>query len=104
MEEKKSKNGMEFHQQRLYNYYSKPLDLEKDHRISGTYAWMVLLGLIAAYDIYAIKEKKVETLTRAFWRNTEKSKTGLLPIALWGLATIHLMAEKKIRRIAFDNK
>lgn len=104
MEEKKFKNGMEFHQQKLYNYYSQPLDLSKDDRVSGTYAWIALLSAVLAYDIYAIKHKKAETLTRAFWRNTEKTKTGIIPVALWGVATVHLIAEKRIRRMAFVNK
>ena len=104
MEEKKFKNGMEFHQQKLYNYYSQPLDLSKDDRVSGTYAWIALLSAVLAYDIYAIKHKRAETLTRAFWRNTEKTKTGIIPVALWGVATVHLIAEKRIRRMAFVNK
>lgn len=104
MEEKKFKNGMEFHQQKLYSYYREPLHLDKDDRLSGTYAWMAILAAIIAYDVYAIKHKKVETLTRAFWRNTEKTKTGIVPLALWGLATVHLVAEKRIRRLAFSQK
>ena len=35
---------------------------------------------------------------------TEKTKTGIIPVALWGVATVHLIAEKRIRRMAFVNK
>lgn len=104
MEEKKFKNGMEYHQQKLYNYYCSPVNLEKDNRISGVYGWLTLLSLVAAYDVYAIKSKNVETLTRAFWRMTESKAKSILPVAVWTGLTVHLLAEKKIRKKIFETK
>ena len=101
---KKSKNGLEFHLQKLYNYYSEPIVLEKDHKVSGLYAWSILFAAIAAYDAFAIKTKKAETLTRFFWRQTENRKKSLVPIAIWAGLTAHLLLEKSIRRKAFGNK
>lgn len=102
MEEKKLKNGMVFHQQKLSNYYRSPINLEKDNRISGAYAWLAVGGLIALYDTYAIKSKNVETMTRAFWRATESPAKSIIPVAAWTLLSIHLLAEKKIRRKYLD--
>ena len=67
---------MEFLQQKLSNVFSTPLVLERENKKSGTVAWGGLALGIIAYDIYAIKSKKIETLTRAFWRLTEKPLSG----------------------------
>ena len=61
MEKTEYKNGEVSPLQKLYNYYSSPISLDKDERKSGLYAWAFFLGLVAAYDAYAIKTKKVET-------------------------------------------
>jgi hypothetical protein len=89
---------------KLSDYYSVPIDLEKDERISGVYAWMALIGAVIAYDAIAIKTKKVETLTRYFWRSTEMPTKGVLPIACWSIVTAHLLAEKNIRRKKFGEE
>jgi hypothetical protein len=100
---KKFKNGTESHLQKLYNYFSDPIVLEKDNRVSGGYAWAALFAAIIAYDIYSIKTKKTETLTRFFWRQTENKINSLVPLAVWSGLTIHLLLEKSIRRKAFGN-
>ena len=97
MEETECKNGEASPLQKLYKYYSSPISLEKDERKSGAYAWIFFLGLVAAYDVYAIKTKKVETLTRAFWRGTEKPLQKVIPITVWTGLTAHLLLEKSIR-------
>ena len=104
MEEKKFKSGMEYRLQKLYDYYSSPIVLEKDERISGAYGWLLLFTAIFLYDAYAIKTKKLETLTRFFWRKTENPTSSLIPIALWTGLTTHLLLEKSIRRKAFGDK
>lgn len=98
MEEKKFKSGTALRQQKLSNYYKTPINLEKDNRLSGAYAWIAVAALIASYDYYAIKTKNVETMTRAFWRATESPIKAVAPVATWLLLTTHLLAEKKIRR------
>lgn len=104
MEKTESKSGEAFHLQKLSNYYSSPISLEKDDRITGLYGWLLLAAVIIAYDAYAIKTKKIETLTRAFWRLTEKPIHGVIPIATWLGLTIHLMAEKNIRKKRFGTR
>lgn len=101
MERTEYKSGGESPLQKLSNYYTSPLYLEKDERTSGTYAWGLLFGLVLAYDVYAIKTKKVETLTRAFWRHTDKPLRKVIPIAAWTGLTAHLLLEKNIRRKKF---
>lgn len=104
MEDTKSKNGKALPLQKLYNYYSNPINLEKDERISGVYGWVMVAGLIAAYDAYAIKTKKAETLTRYFWRSTENTKSSLLPVLSWLILTGHLLLEKEVRRKKFGQQ
>jgi len=101
---KKSTNGPVFHQQKLYNYYKNPVVLEKDDRVSGAYAWILLFAAIVAYDTFAIKTKKVETLTRAFWRSTEQPVKNIIPIGLWLTLSFHLLGEKTIRKKLFGGK
>lgn len=95
---KKSKNGMASLQHKLSDAFSTPLILDKQDRKSGTIAWGGLALGIIAYDIYAIKSKKIETLTRSFWRLTEKPIEGSLLIGAWLGLTFHLLIEKQIRK------
>lgn len=101
MEEKKYKSGSAYHLQKLSNYYSSPINLEKDERISGLFAWAGILSFVLMYDTYAIKTKKAETLTRAFWRMTDKPIKSVAPIFVWSALTIHLLLEKNIRKKKF---
>lgn len=101
MEEKKFKSGTEFPQQKLFSYYKTPIDLTKDNRVSGAYAWLAIAGMVICYDAYAIKTKNAETMTRAFWRATESPIKAVVPVIAWGVLTAHLLAEKKIRRRLF---
>lgn len=103
MEKIKFKNGEALPLQKLSNYYSSPIILDKDERVSGLYAWLALLAAVAAYDAYAIKTKKVETLTRFFWRSTEHPTKSLVPISIWLLVTGHLLLEKNIRKNKFNH-
>lgn len=104
MADKKYKSGSAFHLRKLSNYYTSPIVLEKDDRVSGSFAWAAIFAAVVAYDAYAIKTKKVETLTRAFWRNTEKPLNRIVPIVAWVGLTTHLLLEKDIRKKKFNNK
>jgi len=104
MDAKKSMSGMASPLQKLSDYYKSPVLLEKDSRISGAYAWLALVAIIATYDYYAIKSKKIETLTRSFWRSTERPLKSIIPIASWTILTAHLLLEKKVRRSIADKK
>lgn len=98
MEERKFKSGTEFRLQKLSDYVTTPINLEKDNRITGLIGWALLVGYVLAYDTYAIKTKKIETLTRSFWRLSE-GKVSKAPVFLaWAIVTSHLVVEKNIRR------
>jgi hypothetical protein len=84
--------------QRLYNYYSQPIELNKDSRTTGLIGWLFLALIIIAYDLYAIKTKNIETLTRTFWRMTEKPLSRIPFMVSWMMLTFHLIFEKDIRR------
>jgi hypothetical protein len=98
----KSKSGEASPLQKLSDYYSSPIVLEKGDELSGNLAWAFLLASVIAYDAYAIKTQKAETLTRAFWRNTEKPLKSLVPIIIWTGLTVHLLLEKDIRKKKFN--
>lgn len=104
MEDIKSKNGKALPLQKLSDYYSSPISLEKDDRVSGAYAWLALAAAVVAYDSYAIATKKAETLTRYFWRSTEEPKKSIVPLACWSILTAHLLLEKNIRRKKFGEQ
>jgi len=89
---------MEYLQHKLSNALSAPLILDKQDKKSGTVDWGGLALGIIAYDIYAIKSKKIETLTRSFWRLTEKPLSGSIFTGVWLGLTFHLLIEKLIRK------
>lgn len=71
--------------------------LEKDSA-SGVFAWASMLSAILAYEIYAIRSKKIETLTKFFWRVTEKPILGNVFTGVWLGLTFHLLIEKSLRK------
>jgi hypothetical protein len=98
MVERKCKSGTEYHLQKLSNYFSSPVELEKDSRTTGLIGWAILASFVVAYDIYAIKSRKAETLTRSFWRLSENKISKFPVLAAWVIITFHLMLEKDVRR------
>ena len=95
---KKLSSGSESLRPKLSDIFSTPLVLERTNQKSGSIAWGGLAAGIIAYDIYAIKSKKIETLTRAFWRLTEKPLSGSILIGVWLGLTFHLLIEKLVRK------
>jgi hypothetical protein len=98
MEERKCKSGSEYPLQKLSNYYSSPINLEKDSRASGLIGWALLFAFVVAFDAYAMKTKKIETLTRSFWRLSEGKMSKAPVLGAWLIVTFHLMLEKEVRR------
>jgi hypothetical protein len=98
MVEKKFKNGTEYHLQKLSEYLNQPVVLDKNESKSGVIGWIGLVGVIVLYDVYAIKTKKIETLTRSFWRHTENKSGQSIFIGAWLGLTFHLLFEKMIRK------
>lgn len=103
MEKTEFKSGEALPLQKLCNFFANPIDLEKDKRLSGVYAWIIIAAFIVAYDSVAIKTKKAETLTRFFWRQTENKFNAVAPVSIWALLTVHLLFEKSIRKRKFGN-
>ena len=104
MAAKKLKNGMVFRHLKLSNAVGGPLDLNSFDKKSGLPAWLTLALAIIAYDIYAIKSERFETLTRSFWRITEKPKIGSVLTGVWLSLTFHLLIEKSVRKTYSDNR
>lgn len=99
MEDTRSLNSRALLQQKLSNYYRTPVSVEKqDGVLRSEYAWLALAAIIVAYDAFAIKTKKAETLTKGFWRSMDGRFTGLLSIGAWVALTAHLLVEKKLRQ------
>lgn len=90
--------------QKLSKALSLPDSLNLEDKKSGTIAWGGLALGIIIYDIYAIKSKKIETLTRAFWRHTENKTTGSIFTGVWLGLTFHLLIEKLIRQRLIKEK
>lgn len=101
MDKKEFKSGQESPLQKLFNYYTQPISLDKDERLSGLIGWVSLFAFVVAYDAYAIKSGKIETLTRFFWRNTESKAAKYAPIFAWLILTGHLLLEKDVRKKKF---
>lgn len=95
---KRFKSGMEFLRHELSKVFSTPLSLDRQDKKSGGIAWGGLALGIIAYDVYAIKSKRIETLTRSFWRLTEKPITGTIFTGAWLGLTFHLLIEKLVRK------
>lgn len=81
----------------LYDSFRNKPILEKQ-TTSGAFAWLSLALLILAYDIYAIKSRKIETLTKTFWRLTEKQTNKIMLFGAWLVLTFHLLIEKPLRK------
>jgi hypothetical protein len=85
--------------QKLCDYYRSPVVLERD-RATGAFGWLAILLFVIAYDFYAIRTRRIETLTRFFWRSTEKNITTSIPlIGVWIILSFHLLIEKPLRQI-----
>jgi len=98
MEERKYKSGSAYPLQKLFNYYSSPIDLKKTNAKSGLLGWALLASTVIAYDIYAIKSQKVETLTKSFWRLSEGKGSKAPVLGAWLIISFHLMFEKHVRK------
>lgn len=78
--------------------YLGPIDLEKGERKTGVVAWLFLGLFVLIWDIWAIRTQKVETLTRTFWRLSKTSYGGFVLQSIWGILTVHLLIEARLRQ------
>jgi hypothetical protein len=85
----------------LSDLIDEPLILEKTS-LSGFLGWLAIVVGVVAYDAYAIKTKRIETLTKFFWRTTEKPIIGSITVGVWLGLTFHLLIEKSLRKL-FQN-
>lgn len=84
---------------RFVGWYLGPIDLTRDSRASGAYGWVGLVLVIVAYDVFAIRTRRIETLSRYFWRSAEQSIAGPALRIVWVWLTFHLLFEAKVRKI-----
>ena len=71
--------------------------MSREEKISGEYAWLIMALGITAYDLFAIKTKKIETMSTALWRSLHHPFK--LPVAAiaWAILSYHLFASKNAR-------
>lgn len=72
---------------------------ESDRKPSGLYGWALIFLFATAYDVYAIKTDKIETLSRAFWKCSKHPVGGLVTSAIWSAISYHLVIDNQIRHI-----
>lgn len=65
--------------------------------LPGSYAWYTMSIGILAYDLYAMKYKKAETMSSAIWRSLSDAKKASALVAGWMVLTHHLFANKRAR-------
>lgn len=63
---------------------------------SGLYGWVGLVSGIVAYDVYAIKTRKIGTLTSA--AHDLEGFTFGAGLAIWSGVTYHLFIEPRVNR------
>ena len=83
---------------KITSYLSTPVHLEKDDRKSAFGVWMLFIAIAIIYDVFAIRSKKRESLTRTFWRHTEDPAKGAFALTVWLSITAHLILEKPLRK------
>jgi hypothetical protein len=88
----------EYPLRKLFDIIFRPVNLDKNEPFSGIFGWLVLGLYVIFFDIYAIKSRKIETLTKSFWRITEKIFPGSILIGVWVILSLHLLIEKQARR------
>lgn len=67
------------------------------NKVRGEYGWLTMAGGIVAYDLWAIKSGKAETLSGAMWRSLEHPMKFPILFASWAILTHHLLLGKKAR-------
>lgn len=102
MEKTKFWNGRESKE------HSNPTTITKevaeDTLITGLLGWLILAGVIFAYDAAAIKTKKIETLSTAAWSAQRHPLKGLVTGAIWGAISWHLFCDRGVTpRIIGEN-
>ena len=66
-----------------------------------------LVGLVAAgiaYDIYALRTRKAETISSAVWRLRDNSKTGWLFAAAMGAAAWHFLKDAPPKTLSSERE
>ena len=69
----------------------------KSNPKQGDYAWVIMALGILAYDMFAMKSKKVETMSSAMWRSLSHPIKAPLAGVCWAILTHHLFANKRAR-------
>lgn len=66
-------------------------------KLNGFWAWLIMALSILAYDIFAIKTKKAETMSTALWRMLQNPTHSPALMMVWLSITYHLFINKQAR-------
>lgn len=66
-------------------------------KITGFYAWILMALGICAYDMYAIKSNKYETMSTALWNSLAHPFKSAPLILVWLGITHHLFGNTRAR-------
>jgi hypothetical protein len=78
--------------------YFGPIELSREGRKTGLIGWAGLVAFVVLYDLFAIRSRKIETLTRSFWRLSSRRSGLIFTHIAWLLTTLHLVVEFRARR------
>ena len=68
-----------------------------EEQLSGVFGWLFVIGVIVSYDAYAMKTKKAETLSSAFWRWSSHPIGAFVTTATWAALTHHLLIDNRLK-------
>lgn len=70
-----------------------------EEQLSGVFGWLFIIFVVVSYDAYAIKTKRAETLSSAFWRWSSHPIGAFMTTAVWAALTHHLLVDNRLRSI-----
>lgn len=70
---------------------------------SGAFGWLAIFVIATAYDAYALKTKKIETLSRAFWRWNKHPLGAIVTSGLWAAISFHILIDNPIRNLVKES-
>lgn len=70
-----------------------------EEQLSGVFGWLLIAFVVVSYDAYAMKTKKAETLSSAFWRWSTHPVGAFFTTATWAALTHHLVIDNRIKKV-----
>lgn len=66
---------------------------KEEGKPSGAFGWLLIFAVATTYDIYALKTRKVETLSNAYWRWSRHPVGGLVTAGAFAAIAFHLIID-----------